>query len=327
MQPRLFSGMQPTGDFHIGNYLGAVENWARLQEDHDAIYCVVDLHALTVEHPAEEMAERTLALATMILAAGVDPEKATLFVQSQVPEHSELCWVLNTVTPMGELHRMTQFKEKSDQHQRNINVGLFGYPVLQAADILLYKAAVVPVGEDQVQHIELSRDIARRFNNRFGFTFPEPGAKLTEARRIIGTDGARKMSKSLGNHLGVEETADERWKKLAQAVTDPARVRRDDPGEPTKCNVYAWHGFFSSDETLGWVEEGCRTAGIGCFDCKKRLAEHMEETLGPIRERAAELKANPGRVREILAAGAERCRGIAQETMAEVRERLGVLTA
>ncbi len=322
---RLFSGMQPTGDFHVGNYLGAVRNWVDLQAQYDAIYCVVDLHALTVPYDPSELADRTRTLAANILASGVDPDRATLFVQSHVPEHAELCWILNTVTPMGELHRMTQFKEKSEQHQKNVNMGLFGYPVLQAADILLYKAAVVPVGEDQVQHIELSRDIARRFNNRYGDTFPEPRPKLTEARRVLGTDGVKKMSKSLDNHLGVEETGEARFKKLSRAATDPARVRRDDPGDPDICNIYSWHRFFSSQETLEWAAEGCRSAGIGCFDCKKRLDGHMEETLGPIRERAADLKAHPGRVDEILAAGADRCRVLARETLGEVRERMGLL--
>jgi len=322
---RLFSGIQPTGDFHLGNLLGAVHNWVELQDEYDAIYCVVDLHALTIPYPVEEMAERTAALVTMLLASGIDPERATVFVQSHVPEHSELCWILNTVTPLGELQRMTQFKEKSGQHRKSVNVGLLAYPVLQAADILLYKAAAVPVGEDQVQHVELSRDVARRFNNRWGDTFPEPEAVVSEARRILGTDGARKMSKSLGNHLGVEETAEERWKKIAPAVTDPARVRRNDPGDPLVCNLYSWHGYVSSEETLEWVREGCRTADIGCFDCKKRLQEHLEELLGPIRERAADLHAHPERVREVMAAGAARCRRIARETLDEVRERLGLL--
>jgi len=322
---RLFSGMQPTGDFHIGNYLGAVRNWVEMQEEFDAIYCVVDLHALTVPYDAAALAERTRTLAANILASGVDPDRATLFVQSHVHEHSELAWILNTVTPMGELHRMTQFKEKSDQHQRSVNVGLFAYPVLQAADILLYKAQAVPVGEDQVQHIELARDIARKFNGRFGDVFPEPAPRLTAARRVIGTDGVRKMSKSLDNHLPVEDSPEERWQRLSRAATDPARVRRSDAGDPDKCNIYAWHRLFSPQDTLAFAAEGCRTAGIGCFDCKRRLDGHMEEVLGPIRERARALKAAPGRVDEILAAGAARCRAIARDTLAEVHDRLGLM--
>jgi tryptophanyl-tRNA synthetase len=317
--------MQPTGDFHMGNYLGAVRNWVELQAEFDAIYCVVDLHALTVPYDVKEMADRTRTLAANILASGVDPDRATLFVQSHVPEHTELAWVLNTVTPMGELGRMTQFKEKSEQHQKNVNVGLFSYPVLQTADILLYKAQAVPVGEDQVQHIELARDIARKFNKRYGRTFPEPRPHLTAARRVIGTDGVKKMSKSLDNHLAVEDSPKARWKRLSRAATDPARVRRDDPGDPDKCNIYSWHTYFSSQETLDWAANGCRTAEIGCFDCKQRLDRHIEETLGPIREKAAELKANPSQVDEILAAGAERCREIARETLAEVKDRLGLL--
>ena len=325
MTQRLFSGIQPSGDFHVGNYLGAVANWVRLQDAYDTICCVVDLHALTVPYPADQLAQRTSTMARMLLACGIDPERSTVFVQSHVPEHSQLCWILDTVTPLGELQRMTQFKEKSEQHRRSVNVGLLAYPVLQAADILLYKATAVPVGEDQVQHVELSRDIARRFNARWGEVFPEPAAVVSEAKRILGTDGERKMSKSLGNHLGVEETPEERWAKLAPAVTDAARARRKDPGEPDRCNVYSWHGCFSPPDSLAWVEDGCRTAGIGCFDCKRRLAEHMEAALAPIRDRAAELAARQARVREILAAGAERCRGIARETLAEVRERLGLL--
>ena len=325
MKQRLFSGVQPTGLVHIGNYLGAFANWARLQEEYDSVFCVVDLHALTVKSEGPGLAERSLELATMVLASGVDPEKATLFIQSHVPEHTELTWIFNTVTPMGELGRMNQFKDKARQHKANVNVGLFDYPVLQAADILLYKAAAVPVGEDQVQHVELTREIARRFNARWGATFPEPEARVCEARRVMGLCGRSKMSKSLGNYIAIEESPEEIWRKLAPAVTDTARVRRKDPGEPTRCNIYSFHRFFSSSETLGWVEQGCRVAEMGCYDCKKRLAQHMEEVLGPIRERAAKLRARPERVREILESGAGRCRAIARETMAEVRERLGLM--
>ncbi|MDY0058972.1 MAG: tryptophan--tRNA ligase [Myxococcota bacterium] len=322
---RLFSGVQPTGLVHIGNYLGAFANWIRLQEEHEAIFSVVDLHSLTVHASERPLAERTRELATMILASGVDPARATLFVQSHVPEHCELTWLLNTVTPLGDLHRMTQFKDKARQNKGNINMGLLGYPVLMAADILLYRAKVVPVGEDQLQHLELAREIARQFNGIYGPCFPEPAARLTEARRVMGLDGESKMSKSLNNYIALEEPFAEYWPRLARAVTDPARVRKSDPGEPTKCNVYAYHTFFSDDDTLGWVEQGCRRAEFGCFDCKRRLAEGMERLLAPIRERAAELRARPAAVDEVLAAGAQRCRAIARETMREVRDRMGLV--
>lgn len=324
-QERLFSGVQPTGLVHIGNYLGAFASWAQLQHEHESIFSVVDLHSLTVRSDDERLHERTRELAIMIMASGVDPECATLFVQSHVPEHCELAWVLNTVTPLGDLHRMTQFKDKARQNRANVNLGLLAYPVLMAADILLYKASVVPVGEDQLQHLELAREIARHFNAAYGETFVEPKARLSQARRVMGLDAQSKMSKSLGNYIALAETYEQYWPKLARAVTDPARVRRSDPGEPTNCNVYAYHTFFSPEDTLRWVEEGCRGARIGCIDCKRKLAEHMEQRLAPIRERATELRQQPGRVDEILAAGAEHCRAIARETMREVRDRLGMM--
>ncbi|MBM4319869.1 MAG: tryptophan--tRNA ligase [Deltaproteobacteria bacterium] len=322
---RLFSGVQPTGLVHIGNYLGAFANWVQLQDGHEAIFSVVDLHALTVRSEDGDLRQRTVELATMILAAGVDPERSTLFVQSHVPEHCELTWILNTVTPLGDLHRMTQFKDKARQNRANLNMGLLGYPVLMAADILLYKARIVPVGEDQLQHLELAREITRHFNSIYGEIFPEPQPRLTQARRVMGLDAQSKMSKSLDNYIALEETFAQYWPKLARAVTDPARVRRSDPGEPTNCNIYAYHTFFSPEETLRWVEEGCRGALIGCIDCKRRLAEQMEQRLAPVRERAAALRGTPGRVEEILAAGAERCRAIARATMKETRERLGMM--
>ncbi len=325
MTKRLFSGVQPTGLVHIGNYLGAFANWVRLQDEYDAIYCVVDLHALTVKIDGPTLAERSAAVAVTLLAAGVDPERATLFVQSQVPQHTELAWALNTVTPMGDLKRMTQFKDKAAQHKANVNVGLFSYPVLQAADILLYKAEAVPVGQDQLQHIELTREVARRFNGRWGRFFPEPKAVVSEAKRILGLDGQSKMSKSLNNYIAIEDSAKAVWSKLAPAVTDTARVRRKDPGEPTRCNIYnSYHVHFSPDETLRWVEEGCRGGSIGCFDCKRKLAGHMEETLGPIRERAADLRARPDYVADVLATGARRCRAVASETMGQLREQMGL---
>jgi len=268
--------------------------------------------------------ERILAAAAVNIAAGLDPKRATLFVQSRIPEHAELAWYFNTVTPMGALGRMTQFKEKSEQHKENANVGLFDYPVLQAADILLYKAEIVPVGEDQVQHIELAREIARAWNRRFGDLFPEPQAHLTASARVMGLDGKAKMSKSLGNHLSLLEEPDAIRAKLMVAVTDPARMRRTDPGNPDVCNIFTMHKGFSSPDEVALVDRECRVAGIGCIDCKKMLANNMIARLAPIREKGMELLARPSEIEEILADGAARCRPIADETIGETRAMMGL---
>src|SRR5690348_13302763 len=258
--PRIFSGIQPSGELHIGNWLGAVQNWVTLQQSYECIYCVVDLHALTLKYDPTTLSQRTRDMAIGLLASGIDPDRAVLFVQSHVPEHSELQWLLNTVTPIGELERMTQFKDKAQRFE-SVPAGLLNYPVLQAADILLYRADLVPVGEDQVQHLELSREISRRWNARFaeGF-FPEPQAKLTPSRRIMGLDGQAKMSKSLGNTVGLLEEPTAIWDKLRPAVTDPARVRKTDPGTPEVCNIYHLHKAFSPPETVTHVENQSRTA-------------------------------------------------------------------
>jgi tryptophanyl-tRNA synthetase len=325
MTTRLFSGIQPTGAVHIGNYLGAIQNWVRLQDEFECIFCVVDHHATTVEYQPEAFRQAILDMGVVLLAAGVDPERSTLYVQSMVPEHTELAWILGTVTLYGDLGRMTQFKDKSADQQHNVNVGLFTYPVLQAADILLYRAAVVPVGEDQVQHLELSRDTARRWNRRFGEDFfPQPKPVLTPARRIMGLDGQSKMSKSKGNDLSLVASDEERWGKLRTAFTDPQRLRRDDPGRPEVCNIFSLHGFFSDEATVARVDRECRAGAIGCFDCKKLLNEAMEAQLGPIRERYEHWRARPDEVWAILRAGGERARAIAKATMVEVRERMGL---
>ncbi len=322
---RVFSGIQPTGTLHIGNWLGAIANWVRLQDGYDCIFCIVDQHATTVEFEPDDMRAKTLDMAIDLLACGVDPARSVLYVQSMVPEHTELAWVFNTVTMYGDLGRMTQFKDKSEQHQNNVNVGLFTYPVLQAADILLYKARWVPVGEDQVQHLELSRETARRWNRRFaeGF-FPECQPLLTPARRVRGLDGQAKMSKSLGNHVGITESPEERWEKLRNAFTDPQRQRLKDPGRPEICNVFSLHGYFSDQDVIDRVDTECRTAGIGCFACKGLLNESMERQLGPIRERAADLRSRPDEVWEILRDGGRKARAIARETMVDVREHMGL---
>ncbi len=322
---RLFSGIQPTGAVHVGNYLGAVRNWGELQREYDALFCIVDLHAITIDYDPTTLQDRIERMAATLLACGLAaPDKCTLFVQSHVPAHTELSWYLNTVTPIAELQRMTQFKSKSQQHEKNINSGLLTYPILQAADILLYKGEAVPVGEDQVQHIELSRIIARKWNNRFIPLFPEPEEKISYGKRIKGLDGQAKMSKSLDNYIDVLEEPDGIWEKLRPAFTDPARQRRSDPGTPEICNMHTLHTYFSSDEEVEQIEIGCRTAGIGCFECKRILADNMASHFAPVRERAAELLADRPAIKEILRSGAKRAQELADETMVEVRKAMGL---
>ena len=322
----VFSGIQPSGDLHLGNYLGAVRNWVSLQDRYRCIFCIVDYHAITQDYSPKEMPRRVSDMAVDLLALGVDPEKAIVFVQSMVPEHTELCWVFNTCAHHGDLERMTQFKDKSEHQPENINVGIFDYPVLQAADILLYKAELVPVGQDQVQHLELARRIARTFNHKFGATFPECEPLLTKLPKLLGLDGEQKMSKSLKNHVPLTVISDAKalWKLLGPAKTDPARVTREDRGTPEVCNIFTMHKELSSEADRAWVREGCTTAGIGCVDCKKKLAENMQKHFTGYAERRAELLANPSRVSEILAAGAAKAREHARATMHEVREKLGL---
>jgi tryptophanyl-tRNA synthetase len=320
----IFSGIQPSGELHIGNYLGAVRNWVELQSKYDCIYCIVDYHAIIGDFEPDSLRSRTRQMAVSLLAAGIDPAKSTLFVQSMVPEHTELAWILNTVTPLGELERQTQYKDKS-QRQESVNAGLLIYPVLQAADILLYRADLVPVGEDQVQHLELAREVARRWNTKFESEyFPEPKPLLTATRRIMGLDGQAKMSKSLGNTIGLLETPEEIWAKLRPAMTDPARVRRTDPGTPEVCNIYHLHKAFNDAATVEHVAVQCRTAGWGCLDCKKVLLDGMLRELTPIRERARDLEAHPEIVTDALAAGAAHVSELARSTMATVRETMGL---
>jgi tryptophanyl-tRNA synthetase len=347
---RIFSGIQPSGSLHIGNYLGAVKNWVELQHKYESFFCIVDYHAITVPYEPADLRERTADMGLSLLAAGLDPSKCTLFVQSMVPEHTELAWIFNTLTPLGELERQTQFKEKASREE-SVPAGLLNYPVLQAADILLYHAELVPVGEDQVQHLELSREIARKWNARFdprgstakgasgakpgsaardtsgsepqGF-FREPKALLTPTRRVMGLDGQAKMSKSLGNTVDLLEDPASIWEKLRPAVTDPKRVRRTDPGTPEVCNIYHLHKAFSPPATVEHVAVQCRTAGWGCLDCKKVLHESMEKELAPIRSRAKEIAANPKKMKSDLAAGAEHARAEAGKTMSEVKKKMGL---
>jgi tryptophanyl-tRNA synthetase len=398
---RIFSGIQPSGDIHIGNYLGAVKNWVELTKTHDCIYCIVDDHAITVDYDPKELSRRTFEAAMAVMACGLNPNECSLFVQSHVPQHTELTWLFNTITPLGSLFRMTQFKEKSrnalakalsgkgeaastllfdlrqtgqdalasltalqedigaldprgeidEERVGRINnglgelmarlqvglgvsaasTGLLGYPVLQAADILLYKAGaaqpiLVPVGEDQEQHLELCREVAERFNRRFGkAVFPSVERVKGEAPRILGLDGKRKMSKSLGNHIGVLDTPKQVKKKIGGAFTDPQRLRREDPGRPEVCNVFSLHGYFTSEDKRLELAAGCRSAGIGCGDCKAVLIEGVNRMLEPIRQRAEHLSAHPEEVHDALAQGAVRCRALAETTMVEVREAMGLM--
>ncbi|HEY8039260.1 MAG TPA: tryptophan--tRNA ligase [Polyangiaceae bacterium] len=322
---RVFSGIQPTGELHVGNWLGAVRTWAAqvAAQKEDLIFCIVDAHAITNEYDPAELRERIGSMARDLIACGLDPQRCTLFVQSDVREHTELAWYLANVTPYGDLQRMTQFKEKSEGKE-HVLAGLFTYPVLMAADILMYKATVVPVGEDQLQHLELARETVRRFNYRFGDVFPEPQPRMSHAPRIMGLDGQSKMSKSRGNTIGLFEDKDAFWNKLRGAFTDPQRLRRSDPGRPEICNIYTMHKALSTPEQVDLTYQECTTAQRGCVDCKKILAESFERELVPLRIRRAEIDAHPGAVRDALGDGAAKARVIARETMREVRAAMGL---
>jgi len=322
----VFSGIQPSGELHLGNYLGAIRNWVTLQDQYRCIFGIVDYHAISQDYEPKEMARRVNDMVIDLLALGIDPDRSLLFLQSMVPEHTELCWVFNNVTGFGDLERMTQFKDKAEHQPENINVGLFGYPVLQAADILLYRAELVPVGQDQVQHIELARRIARSFNHRWGKVFPECEAMLTSLPKLLGLDGEKKMSKSLGNHVPLTVFGNDKAlrKLLGRAVTDKKRVMREDSGNPDDCNLGTMHKAVSSDDDNAWVRQGCTTAAIGCVDCKGKLADNLTVEFAKYVERRAALVANPQRVQEVLVQGAEKARAIAQRTMAEVHKKLGL---
>ncbi len=323
-QPRIFSGIRPTGGIHIGNYFGALRNWVQLQDTYDCVYGVVDYHALTTPFDPAAMPRLRFDMMAALLAAGLDPGRCALIFQSDIQEHTELAWVLSCLAPLGLMERMTQFKDKSQQAPDNINLGLLSYPALMAADILIYRADAVPVGEDQVQHLELTRDLARKFNNAYGEFFPEPQPLLTETPRIMGLDGKNKMSKTLNNHISLFEPADTLQQKIMTAVTDENRKRRSDPGNPDVCNIFSLHKIFSTPEEVAMIDRECRVAGIGCVDCKKILLSHMEPFIAPLRDKYQNLQDNPDTVYDIAQQGANRCRPIAQETMDGVRERLGI---
>jgi len=321
---RVFSGMQPSGEAHLGNYLGALRRWVKMQDEYDCLWCIVDEHAITAGGDPAEMPKNVFDLAVSYLAVGLDPEKAIIFVQSDVQEHTSLAWLFNAVTPVGYLERMTQYKDKS-QHFESIPAGILNYPILQAADILLYKGEGVPVGEDQRQHLELTREIARKFNAAYGETFPitEPLIEKNVGR-IMGLDGNAKMSKSLNNTVPMLSEPEDVWARVRTAVTDPQRVRRDDPGRPEVCNVFSLHQFFASEDARTDIETRCRGGTIGCVDCKRILADNIAEAFGPYREKAAYYNANPSEVRQILDDGAERARTIARATIDEVKSKMGL---
>jgi tryptophanyl-tRNA synthetase len=319
---RTFSGIQPSGIVHLGNDLGAIRNYVRLQDEYEAIYCIVDYHALTSLHDPEVLRERTRDMAASLLALGLDPEKCTLFVQSHRPEHTELAWLLATVTPVSWLERTPTYKEKRELQPSDVNHGLLTYPVLQAADIVIYKATLVPVGRDQSAHLEVTREIVRAFNNRYGETFPEPQAVFTEAPTVLGTDGVKKMSKSVGNTIDVLAPPQVIREQVTSMVTDTQRILRTQPGRPDVCNVCQLHRFFGGDYEAIW--DGERTARTGCVDTKRLLAERIIAHYAPARERYLELLANPSQIDDILAAGAARLAPAAAATMAEVREKMGL---
>lgn len=325
MEKRIFSGIQPSGRLHLGNYLGAMKNWIPLQDKYRCIFGIVDYHAMTVTYTPKEMEKRILDAAVNYIACGLDPEKTILMIQSLVPEHTELAWIFNTLVSVPRLSRIPTYKEKIQQHPENVNMGLLDYPVLMAADILIYKSFAVPVGEDQLPHLEIAREIARKFNTTFGKTFPEPQS-ITEEKgmRVFGLDGVNRMSKTLDNCIYLDDTKEDVGKKLATAVTDTARKKRTDPGNPDVCNIFNYHKLFSSKNELSEVAEGCRTAKIGCLDCKRIVADNMNRELDPIRKRQKELWKKTDEVKKILIDGSEEARKIAKETMREVRTKVGI---
>ena len=321
---RVFSGARPTGKQHLGNYLGAIKNYVKLQDEYDCVYCVVDIHALTTLETTLELKQNTLEMALDWLAAGMDPQKSVIFIQSHVPEVTELHTYLSMVTPLGKLTDLPTFKEKVRDHPNNINYGLVGYPVLMAADIILYKADTVPVGIDQAPHIEFTRECVRSFNYRFNTNIlVEPQMKATQFPKIIGIDGVNKMSKSLNNEIEISATPELTQKRVLSMVTDPARQRRSDPGNPDVCNVYSLHKIFSTPDQVNMVNTECRRAGIGCVDCKKMLAENINQNLVGLREKRSQLAARPNDVWDILHDGDKRAHAIAEATMQEVRKAIG----
>jgi tryptophanyl-tRNA synthetase len=323
MKQRVFSGARPTGRQHIGNFIGAIQNYVALQDKYECIYCIVDIHALTSLEETDQLQNNIYEMMLDWLAAGLDPQKSILFVQSDVPQVMELHTLLSMVTPLGWLLRVPTFKEKARTQPQNINYGLVGYPVLMTSDIVLYKAEVVPVGEDQLPHLELAREITRRFNNLFGPTLLEPKAKLATYPLVMGLDGVQKMSKSYNNHIELAASPEETEKRIMTAVTDPARQYRKDPGHPDVCNVFSLHKYFNMGR-VDEIREQCTTAKIGCVDCKKLLAKGINSALEPFRQRRSELEKDSGYIYDVIDAGARKAHVIAVETISEVKQKMGL---
>ncbi|MEW5872690.1 MAG: tryptophan--tRNA ligase [Chloroflexota bacterium] len=322
---RVFSGARPTGRQHLGNYLGAIQNYIALQDEYDCVYCIVDIHALTTVDTTENLRQNTYEMALDWLAAGMRPQESIIFIQSQVPEVAELHTYLSMVTPLGKLTDLPTFKEKARQQPHNINYGLVGYPVLMTADIVLYKADAVPVGIDQAPHLEFARETVRSFNYRYNTSvLIEPQMKATEFPKVLGIDGQQKMSKSLDNHIELAATEQETQQRVMQMVTDPQRLRRSDPGDPDVCNVFSMHKVFSSADDVSMIDGECRKAGIGCVQCKQLFARNLNANLAPFRARREKLGKNPDAVWDILHEGQQRASQIAGQTMREVREAIGL---
>ena len=322
---RVFSGARPTGRQHLGNYLGAIKNYVAMQADYECVYCIVDIHALTTMETTRDLKSNTFEMAVDWLAAGIDPLETIVFIQSHVPQVTELSMILAMVSPLGKLTDLPTFKEKVRDQPNNVNLGLVSYPVLMTADIVLYKTDLVPVGIDQAPHLEFARETVRSFNYRYNTNvLIEPGMKVTEIPKVLGTDGQQKMGKSLNNHIELALTPDETQKVVMTMVTDPQRARRSDPGNPDVCNVFSMHKVFSSPEEVSTINVECRRAGIGCVDCKKIFARNLNANLVPLRERRSDLSQKPDVIWDVLHDGAKRARLIADQTMAEVREAIGL---
>jgi tryptophanyl-tRNA synthetase len=322
---RVFSGARPTGRQHLGNYLGAIKNYVALQDEYECIYCIVDLHALTTLETTKSLKSNTYEMALDWLAAGLRPEETIIFIQSHVPEVTELHTILSMVVGLGKLTDLPTFKEKARQQPHNINYGLVGYPILMAADIALYRAGFVPVGIDQAPHLEFTREVVRSFNHRYETNvLIEPQMKSTEVPKVLGTDGVQKMSTSLDNHIELAATPEETTARVMTMLTDPQRKRRSDPGDPDVCNVFTMHKIFSTEADVKEINIECRRAGIGCVDCKKRFAQNLNAHLAPFREKRSGLSENPDQVWNILVDGAARAKRIAAQTMIEVREAVGL---
>ena len=323
-KPRVLSGMRPTGKLHLGHLVGALDNWVRLQDKYDCFYFIADWHALTTDYAdTSRVKQNILEMSYDWLAAGLDPEKSVIFTQSHVPQHAELFLLLSMITPLGWLERVPTYKEQRDNiKDKDLgNYGFLGYPVLQAADIVIYRASYVPVGEDQVPHLEITREVTRRFNSFYGEVFPEPQPLLTPVPKLPGTDG-RKMSKSYGNAILLSEPEADIRQKLKTMVTDPARVRRTDPGNPEVCPVFSLHKIYSPPDTIADVVKGCTTAGIGCIQCKGWVADNLITQIKPLQERRAKYEQNPRGVWDMLEAGSARAGKIAEETMVAARSAM-----